>query len=690
MTDYVMQKGGIDFRPAARQIAEEILTKRSGMRDMPQMNRNDTTMPGEGVIYRARRSAAGIGLPYELTDKSFFRVMERYARRVGKDTAFYRNVESVPEMRDILGVPDPNTGNIQPTTKLQNIAGTNPIQTFMKLWNLEYLRDEATSRIPALVNSTIVQSPSRIIDAYTSVFGAFMRHPGAFKSVGGTLDAVKAYKDMFFSFKPIWDEAFRTGYMARTPGLNSALDTIIAEKDWSERLYSLSRALNLSTGAFHIEAFSHIPTYAVATRAIPYEISRAAKGDVAAARWLRELGITSLNPDENMLIRAKVKFDRQVTGDYSPEAQPSWLLNPKDPRTWAFGLMKYSVSIHRNVSDLVQNRDWGTLAKLMTITPMVFYAGNEAWKIMFGKERLPGASLADIVKQIPNVENKGFFQRMDAIAKDDNLRNATINRISGMLQSCGLWGGAVELAYLPFAFRNGGRQGQAVNVPAVDYVNQLIRDTVNASKAYFNGDANLMEVMGQYATDTAYNRSQFTRMIAYQYANHVSDDPALKQRYLDRIRRSDAEKFIQLTGIGAKSPDNSIPLPNNYTNLREHRLESAIKNQNIPEAQEWANEMTLKVFNDIANGVYKTPDEIKSAINKMVQPSRGPEPSNTDALEFAKYIDFKRRTFGQDSAKQFIEDWARQKALPKLKEPLIQQGLIKARKDRQQALGQTP
>lgn len=698
---WLHDQGGLPYVSSTWELAKTILEKRAGQKRLSAIG-NYNPEPGEigeGIRFKARRMQAGVGLAPSLREKSLFRTLERYNRRSAIDKAWHEYVEKDALMRSALGLSDPRTGKPPPLLRtpdgkvIENIAGKKPVEDYLKLVNLEYLRDETFNRIPSLVHSLLIQTPGRIRDNIHSATDVVTQSPDLKSVVQGYYDLIadsaKWLGEMSqgdFRQHPSYRKIFEGGQVRPTPNIRQSLN--IAKSQYeilgggsgekSERMYDLTRLFNRLTFSNFVENISHILPNLVGRRAIVNSIHKSLKGDAYATDWLRRHGIKSATPTPEQVERGVFQFDQDVAGRYTPEAQPGWILKPGAPNL-VLGLAKYGVSRWRGFMDIVQRRDYKMMAKLPLVALVSGGLQSMVWKAMTGKDLVPGASVDEILKQIPDTEDKSILDQMAHIANDPKLADAFVSRIAGLMVLSGAGGLPLEAIFSAYAPRIGGVQGEFINAPTFDYINTHFKNAANAYQAYMAGDVNFSDMAVQYGLESFINASQLFRAVSYQLGSRAPETSRLNRKYRERDQRHDMTVFNQLSGAGNKTSSSGGFNINPYVGLNERLLENqirgAISSGDFTKARSKAKNVVDQFEAKRTAGKIPYYD-VESKFKALHSAPSTAEPSLSNLPKADEYYEFLHRTYGKARADKYLEELSLSELTKRLKKVLVEEALI--------------
>jgi hypothetical protein len=278
------------------------------------------------VEFAALRKAEGAGLPWELIDKEFFRAAHRYARRAGKDLAYFKYLQNDEQVRNAIGIPD-QFGNKPKLTK-DYIGGTDQVRQGLEFFNLVEETFDRRTMAAARAASNVVMG--------VGTAGRNIANIPAFVTPYLKSDEFKLFFEAFAKLDETRVRAFTSnavrqhfqdfdiaGFVPDNP------DQIIKIFDTFTRLARFLQGRDFS------DAFEGHYIYTIGELLAPVRIAEALQGDKAGLWFLQRFGDTVEGGWQALLERKVTEDDIQriakrfvdaVRGTYGPEGLPAWAL----------------------------------------------------------------------------------------------------------------------------------------------------------------------------------------------------------------------------------------------------------------------------------------------------------------------------------------------------------------------------
>jgi hypothetical protein len=278
------------------------------------------------VEFAALRKAEGAGLPWELIDKEFFRAAHRYARRAGKDLAYFKYLQNDEQVRNAIGISD-QFGNKPKLTK-DYIGGTDQVRQGLEFFNLvEEIFDRRTMAAARAASNLVMG---------VGTAGRNIANIPAFVTPYLKSDEFKMFFEAFAKLNETRVRAFTSnavrqhfqdfdiaGFVPDNP------DQIIKIFDTFTRLARFLQGRDFS------DAFEGHYIYTIGELLAPVRIAEALQGDKTGLWFVQRFGDTVEGGWQALLERKVTEDDIQrmakrfvdaVRGTYGPEGLPAWAL----------------------------------------------------------------------------------------------------------------------------------------------------------------------------------------------------------------------------------------------------------------------------------------------------------------------------------------------------------------------------
>jgi hypothetical protein len=314
---------------------------------------------GSTASFNALRKAEGIGIPWTWMEKDPVKLFSRYGNRVARDLAYYRNIESKPEVAALFG--------------LEKVKGVEPLVGDEMKIAQRRLTGEHT------YNETLFNSIEHFVR------GLILGPVTGIKNTVSTFAQILPYVPSKELSKVV--EAFayiKKGYIdSMEMGVNRRNITALEVGDegvnpvgvtrLGETLKYLGDIARKYTGANAIEQWTRAHNMALGELLTQSYWGRASKGDIDAVRFLKkftpeESQNFKIPLTEEVLKETAARFVERVQGTYGSRGLPGFLLEPSSPAYWFMSLSKWSVEkanvIKQDViNPALKGEDYGPLLR---------------------------------------------------------------------------------------------------------------------------------------------------------------------------------------------------------------------------------------------------------------------------------------------------------------------------------------
>lgn len=574
--------------------------------------------------FKALRKAEGYGLPFSWMDKDIGRLFRRYGDRVARDLAYFKNIESNPEVNYLFG-----HGVNKPVPKLLN----EDLTTIKRLLQGDYTRKDAVSDTAESFTRALILGPvsgvRNIVSSMNKslIYTPWKELPKIISSFGYLEKGLKDSLQMGVNRYNTLDL-----YTRNDEGISTMADNF-------RRIAQLIRT---ATGANFLEQISRAKTQAQGDLIARSVVGRYAKnGGIEEAKWLNKFKDEEMSLDkfkkgevsEEDYKRIAANFVERVEGTYDMRGLPGGLLEPTSIFYYLGSLSKWSVetsnAIKKDVlTPMIKEGDWGpflkyTLGSLTIAGPLISMI-NEA--VSGGKK-----------SQYPNtkeLEEKGNW--------DDYAHKVSeLGQLAGYL---GFYGDLVKSGM----DISKGMLPRTYGMPSVELGGDVITEIGLLTKAINEGHDPVKAGI-DFISNFILDSFQATR-VAH---NTLIKDP-------EKIER--ANKFRDKR-VYDRMDDKKIPLmtgakPDRYTNEDINRFKET---KSFKEAVEILQQEILPRIKDNPNR--------RDILEGMKRNSYQTMPS--DPVERIKYYNYLVKTQGKEKADEIVKDKLLQDLINKGKSKMV-------------------
>lgn len=591
----------------------------------------------KSLEFGAIRKAAGFGLPESMRDKDAILSLARYSRRAASDLAFFKEIQSRPEIAGPLHIKDIN-GHVPDMYKDSPLFQVKEIKDMMK-WVTNDLTHSSQSpklrSLTRLINNSLLGPATGIRDLVSVPMNA-IPYIHQFSDLGAAIKGIALTKENSRM-------ALETG--ARQPQIDRVAmgDIMDSPNRFATVVGKAADFMRKAQGREEIENFSRDVTFSIGKELARNNIIGAKNGKEGSIKWLEKFSdlvegdVTKLQGDklEAAINQIGKNFTDRNQGTYGGRGLPVGIMESQFAPF--FALQKWSVEkanvIYKDVYKPFisgENR-----LPMLTYTLGSFMTGAAIQKLnelMSNKkgsdptivEALDKGDAASIAQEIATIMQLGSYAGLVS----DTLKAAADMGIRGKVPR--------NIVSFPTATA-AVKTGESV----ADFL-EAIRQGEDPFKA-----------LKAFSLDLAVNNVQAARLIA----NHTVNDEDADRK--DKFR--DIRVFDELEN----KPAANITKVNPYLNLDSKEFK---RSKDLGEAAGMIPDMVSKAV-DNAEGSGET---LRKSLSSMKGNSFQVMPSPKDSVEsFTKYYQFLVRTQGQEMANERVKDYFQQNALNKVKSHLI-------------------
>lgn len=259
---------------------------------------------GAENYFKANRVSEGVGLPDSMLYKGdIMKKMSRYFSKVAADRAFYRNIESNPDVAKSIGMKNDAWGN-ELKSEAKSIGGED-VNTLLQEFRGERSTEDETNT-----------------KAFNRVATAAMLGPGTnahifASSLAGTIpyfragEAVEGIKYSITNYQKQYENALKTGYARKD--YHKISDMFNSQNTFAERLNGLASGINTLGGRGLVNHVTKGLLQGAGKFIVESELSRAASGDNRALNLMKQID-PKFDPSKNYTEEEKNQFASNLAG----------------------------------------------------------------------------------------------------------------------------------------------------------------------------------------------------------------------------------------------------------------------------------------------------------------------------------------------------------------------------------------
>jgi hypothetical protein len=461
------------------------------------------------VNFGALRKAEGLGLPDALREKSASTVLQRYGRRAAADMAFYKEMESKPEIAALLGLRDKN-GQVRTHPSVTEDFGNDPHVKEMMQWVTGNLASKQGAVNNPLVNSVVRLIHNTMMGTATglrdtaSVPMNMLPYIDSFSDVGAALRGLTNYRKET-------NNAIRYG--ANKPGIDRVqfAEAFNGPNRVADLVNTAGSFARMLSGREGIEQFNRNISFAMGKEMAANNVAKARIGNARAKEWLQKMG-TLVDGDPTTMhgadlehalnIMAKNVTDK-VQGSYGMRGLPTGAVDSQLAPFFAiqkWGIEKANTIYKDVINPAIKGRNYKPLL-LYSLGGVMTGAGIEQLnKLLTGKKseeatmkevQETGKPL-DYVHKLVSLMQLGSYAGIvgDTVktAADVGIYGKTGRAPIGMPTASALADTSQRVANVREAIRNGEDPARVIMQFASDVLTQNIQNVRSLANYTWNAD----------------------------------------------------------------------------------------------------------------------------------------------------------------------------------------------------------
>lgn len=588
--------------------------------------------------YGAIHRAAGYGLPESIREADAVKSLLRYGRRAANDLAFYKHIESKPDIAGALKIPDPNTGKIHPVENADAISQAQEVRDAMKWLTNSFSDVQNTPKFNAvvrLINNGIMGTATGIRDT-ASVFNNMLPYLHDFPSLSAAIKGISQWRQESTN-------ALRTG--AKQPHVDKIqFNEIMDSPDRvTSAIQKAATLLRKWQGREAIENFNRDITFSAGKELVRYNIIGAKSGNAKSKAFLDKFG-DLVKGDVTTQTGAELEESlNQIAKNFVDRNQGTY-----DGRGLPVAAME------------------GSIAPFLSIQKWAIEKSNVIYKDVYkpfitGENRVPmltyllGSVMTGAAIQELNTLLTGRKSQDASVYETAEVPTATniASELATLLQLgsyAGIVSDAVKVA--SDVALKGKTPRNIVSFPASTSIADLQERVANFSEA-INQGSDPWEVAKEFTLDMLTHNIQGARMIANRTAGKDDIDRS------DKFR--DLRVFRELTGSPAGEPTKSNP----YMDMENKKFK---RSDDLAEAASYLPD----IYEKFAEKASENPEKAMKFLANLKANSYQTMPSvESSPQEFVTYWNYLLDTQGEDKAIERLMDFYKQSGLNKAKSGMI-------------------
>ncbi len=597
------------------------------------------------VDYGPIRKAEGIGLPYELAEQNFNAASMMYAKRAAKDLAFYKHLQSQPDIRHTLMLKD-QFGNIPEAKDMPDVPrlGTDEVvqDALKSVTGASRIENPRTMAVARLIANGVmgVGTAAKNLASLPVNIAPYLQ-----------ADQVGLLGKAILNLKDSSKRAFESGAVkANFSDFEGAGIYEGNPNPWVRYVNKVSQALRKYQGRDLSDKLEGELLYSLGELIVPSTVEKAKAGNKDSLNLLKRMSDLVEGGHEAILkgkeltaddtSRMAKRFTDITRGTYGPEGLPQWALEGSLAPFAAlsrFGIEKSNMVQKDVINPIVRDGNFGPLLKT-ALTALGVGVGVEELN-----ELLNGRKANDpTVKEVTNYGNE-----KDVAAK-----------AIGLLQLASFGGIASDIAKSGANLAEGKpmKYSNPLSFPLQSFVQDTLASNISKASDAMQAGEDKFQVLTHLIGDIA---TQSIQSLRYVKNNTYGADDS---KEADKFR--DLRTYEEMSGKPSKERGVDV---NQYMDLNGKKFK---KTTNMEEAQALLPEIIKKYasqYKDDPTELYKKLKGLKSMSYKTM-----PNPDDKEAPdEFYKYLDFLSKTQGPDKARQAVEDYFLHDAANEVKSEMV-------------------
>lgn len=601
----------------------------------------------DSAEFAALRRAAGIGLPWDMTEHSLERLAQRYGRRAAKDIAFHEMIQSDRATLKAFGLRD-SEGKMVPENEVHKLANGNEVERIGGK-DVEALKrtvlDEPIQDLPRiksfskLTSSMIMQTPTGLRDVASIPLNAL-----PYTGVGeGLRHSIKAIQNIAADWRGAVTKTRLAG-AARS----SMSDYIAGDTDRiKNNVDKMAAFFSKWSGREGLETAARTFTYHLGEEVVKARLAAARSGDKSAQQWLGRFGDSikegvdtyakpgSAMPTPEIITKLSKEFVDAVQGGYDARNLPTWALE---------GSVAPFVSLQR----------W-SIEKANTVYKDVIKPLKKGDYAPFLRYSLGGLLTGVAIEQLNQMlsNSRGYDPSTEEVLKSDEAGATDYAKKFVSLMQMASYGGIVsDVAKLAVTTARGDytKYNSPLNYPLYSYLTDTLAKNTSDYVAAMKSGEDPIETTAQFVKELTTQSLQNARVMK----NYIEADET-KRREMNR----DVRVWKELRGDSTPQP----PDLNRFIGRDERKFKQTTDPE---EAISLGSELVDKALNE--EDPMKTAQKLSSLRRMPISWS----PSMTEnPRDFLDYVEHVRKTKGDQAASNILDKYQKQVLANQAKQTLV-------------------
>lgn len=631
-------------RHAVNQWVDHVVNSSDGAITEAEARKNITAyiraLGGEKHNYLALefgpiRKAAGYGLPEALRETDAIRNLDKYGKRAANDLSMYMELESKPEIANLLHLRDPNTGQYHTGfDENSRIPADERVKNMMK-WvtgGWSGTMSQSTPKVNALV---------RLVN--NSLLGTATGIRNVAQMPVNMLPYIHQFSDLGAAWKGIMETranskaALETG--AKQPNIDKLQFNELAEAPdrLTATLNKAATVLRKWQGAEALENLSRDVTFSIGRELARNNIIGARNGNAKSARWLERFGtiVDRTAPLDAQLDQYASNFVDANQGSYGGSGLPAGIVDSQFAPF--FALQKWGVEKSNTIyKDVVKPFMSGE-----NRIPMLTYALGTI---------LTGAAIQKLNEAMTGKKGQDPDIK-EALDKGD--AKSIISELTTLMQLAS-FGGIVgdSLKAVSDIGLHGKTPRNLVSFPTATAALNLEEKTTDMIEAINQGE-DPWSVLKAYTLDMISGQVQAARLLM----NHTIKE--------DDVERTDKFRDVRVYNELEGKPASNMPSTNPYLGIAARDFK---RSGDLGESLSMLPQLMEQAQSSSGGSIEKLRQKLQGLKGNSYQtmPSLTASP-----MEFSNYYQYLVRTQGQEEADKRMADYVRQSSLNKVKSAVV-------------------
>lgn len=593
---------------------------------------------GDSVKFGPNRKAEGIGLPESWIEPNPISSMRRYLRRTANDLSFFKHIENDPKVARMAGI-DKNQDNVPNPKDVPDLHNIPAVQNV-----LDIITGRAFSKSPVLdaasgiANSLLLGPISGLADLVSVPFNAIKFAPSIFDVPGVIVGGIK-------NFRKGLANSYETGFNKKDPLF--LRDLTLPTTRLEQKLYVLRDAIYKIQGRKALEQYSRGLSQSMMEYVVEVNAAKAKNGDKNAQAFLNKLLGSKVDYNNIDIKKAGSAAAELIQGTYDFRNLPMWAIDSNIAPF--FRLARWNIEQLNTFGKHV----WEP-AKSGNLTPLILST--------FGA--VAGGAIIKQMRESTS-DKKAYTATFNEIINSEKGAEGNLPLIAYKLIALssyvGYAGIASDLARSALDVMMLKNKPQSIDYPFWGLIEDSTTKVMQAVSAIKDGEGDVVDVGSKLASDLLKDNMQLARLAnTWLLENTGLNDNGLDKREKgDKLR--DLRVFKQVEGLPVSPMSESNVNPYANQDIREFK-----QTADIDKARKLAPVITKKA---LAEPTYTGKVQKLEGIRKN-QYATVPSPT-ANPSEFASYVQYIRRTQGEDAVKKLLADYNKRNAINRIKRDMI-------------------